>query len=445
MNKNIFQFVLSIGVLLLVSLACGGSNEGTVITPQSQAIEQEAPSAEEPEAATVENEIKEEQQPAFEIYEVGDLIEIKEHTIRLNSIEYQGSILVANFTVENHGSSDLAVSSMLSFSAKKEDGTLLEQEYFDCGTSGLDGSILPGDKLRGDVCWSGVSPDSGIKVYYEASLFGQGAVVWNATQGVAEEIASGAETPPQVEVFHVGDLVQVKSHTIRLNNLEYQGAVLIADFTVENQGDSNISLSSMISFSAKKGDGTLLEQEYFDCGTSSLDGKVLPGDRYRGSVCWAGAIVEDGIKIYYEAEMFGEGAVVWEGMAGNSEPVDISDAQLKVNVYQFGEIVQIKDQTIILNSVEFLGNVLKANFTLENLSSTDLNVSSMLSFYARKRDGLSLEQEYFDCGTSFDGSIIPGDKLRGDICWVGANPGDGIKIYYEAELFGEGAAVWMAE
>jgi hypothetical protein len=441
MNKNIFHIVLAIGVLFLATLACGGSNEGTIITPPSQEIEQEAPSAEGPNAEPA----QEEQKPAFEVYDVGDLVEVKEHTIRLNSVEYQGSVLVANFTIENHGSSDLPMSSIMSFSAKKEDGTLLEQEYFDCGTSGLDGSVLPGDKLRGDICWAGAGPDAGIKVYYEASLFGQGAIVWNAIQGVAEEIDSGADSPSQIEVFHVGDLVQVKSHTIRLNNLEYRGAMLFADFTVENQGDSDIGMSSMMSFSAKKSDGTLLEQEYFDCGTSSLDGKVLPGDRYRGSVCWVGAIAEDGIKVYYEASMFGEGAIVWEAIAGNAEPVDIPDAQLKVNVYRVGDVVQIQDQTIILNSVEFLGNVLKANFTLENLGSTDLNVSSMLSFYARKRDGSSLEQEYFDCGTSLDGSVIPGDKLRGDICWVGANIGDGIKIYYESELFSEGAAVWMAE
>ncbi|MFH1634860.1 MAG: hypothetical protein ABIG63_12760 [Chloroflexota bacterium] len=441
MDKNKFYIVLAIGVLFLVSLACGGSNEGTVITPPSQEIEQEAPSAEEPIAESV----QEEQKPAFKVYEVGDLVEVKDHTIRLNSVEYQGSILVANFSVENHGASDLTISSLISFSAKKGDGTLLEQEYFDCGTSGLDGSVLPGDKLRGDICWAGASSDSGIKVYYEASLFGQGAVVWNAVTGVAEEIVSGADATTQIEMYHVGDLVQVKSHTIRLNNLEYRGTILFADFTVENLGDSDISMSSMMSFSAKKSDGTLLEQEYFDCGTSSFNGKVLPGDRYRGSVCWVGAIAEDGIKIYYEASMFGEGAIVWEAIAGNSEPVDIPDAQLKVNVYRVGDIVQIQDQTIILNSVEFLGNVLKVNFTLENLGSIDLNVSSMLSFYARKRDGSSLEQEYFDCGTSLDGSVIPGDKLRGDICWVGAIPGDGIKIYYESELFSEGAAVWMVE
>lgn len=443
-HKNLYHIALAIAVLLLVSLACGSSNEGTVITPAAQEAEQaEATAADE--AETGETEQKEEPKPAFEVFEVGDLIEVKEHTIRLNSVEYHGTVLVANFTFENHGSSDLNVSSMLSFSAKKGDGTLLDQEYFDCGTSGLDGSVLPGDKLRGDICWSGASPVDEIKIYYESSLFSQGAVVWNAAEGVAEELGTDSGAPPQIEVFQVGDLVQCQDHTIRLNSVEYQGTVLVADFTVENLGDPDVDMSSMLLFSAKKSDGTLLEQEYFDCGTSSLDGKVLSGDRLRGSICWAGASAEDGIKIYYEADLFGEGAMVWEAIEGIAEPLELSDAQLKVDVFRAGDVVQIQDHTIILNSVEFQGNVLKANFTIENQGSSDLEVSSMLSFYARKRDGSSLEQEYFDCGTSFDGSVIPGDKLKGDICWSGANPGDGIKIYYEAELFSSGAVVWLVE
>jgi hypothetical protein len=443
-RKNLYHVALAILVLLLASLACGDSNEGTVVTPAAQEVEPTQVSATD-EAEPEEPEQEEESKPDFEVFEVGDLIEVQEHTVRLNSVEYQGTMLVANFTFENHSSSDLNVSSMLSFSAKKGDGTLLEQEIFDCGTSGLDGSVLPGDKLRGDICWSDASPDDEVKIYYESSLFGQGAVVWNATEGVAEELSPGPDEPPQVEVFQVGDLVQGQDHTIRLNSVAYQETILVADFTVENLGDSDVDMSSMMSFSAKKSDGTLLEQEYFDCGTSSLDGKVLSGDRLRGSICWVGASAEDGIRIYYEADLFGEGAVVWEAIEGIAEPLELPDAQLKVDVFKSGDVVQIQDHTIILNSVEFQGNVLKANFTIENQGSSDLEVSSMLSFYARKRDGSSLEQEYFDCGTSFDGSVIPGDKLTGDICWSGANPDDGIKIYYEAELFGSGAVVWPVE
>lgn len=443
-HKNMYYIALAIAVLLLISLACGSSNEGSVITPSAQEDEQtEAPAAEVAEPGEAEQE--EEPKPAYEVFEVGDLIEVKEHTIRLNSVEYQGTSLVANFTFENHGSTDLNVSSLLSFSAKKGDGTLLDQELFDCGTSSLDGSVLPGDKLKGDICWSGASPDDEIKIYYESSLFSQGAVVWNAAEGVAEELGTDSSTPPQIKVFQVGDLVQGQDHTIRLNSIEYQGPVLVSDFSVENLGDSDVDLSSMLSFSAKKGDGTVLEQEYFDCGTSSLDGKVLSGDRLRGSICWAGASAEDGIKIYYEADLFGEGAMVWEAVEGIAEPLELSDAQLKVDVFRASDVIQIQDSTIILNRAEFQGNILKANFTIENQGSSDLEVSSMLSFYARKRDGSSLEQEYFDCGTSFDGSVIPGDKLTGDICWSGANPEDGIKIYYEAELFSSGAVVWYVE
>jgi Uri superfamily endonuclease len=206
---------------------------------------------------------------------------LEDHTIRLNSIEYQGTVLIANFTIENLGTSDLNVSSMLSFSAKKDDGTKLDQEIFDCGTSNLGGSVLPGDKLRGNICWSGASPEDDIKIYYEASLFGQGAVVWNATEGVTEDLDTGAGETPQIEMFKVGDIVELQDHTIRLNSLEYRGTVLVADFTIENLGDSDISVSSMLSFSAKNSDGTKLEAEYFDCGTSSLDGKILPGDRLR--------------------------------------------------------------------------------------------------------------------------------------------------------------------
>lgn len=110
-----------------------------------------------------------------------------------------------------------------------------------------------------------------------------------------------------------------------------------------------------------------------------------------------------------------------------------------------GDVVQIQDHIIILNSVELQGNVLKANFSIENQGSSELEVTSMLSFYIRKRDGSSLEQEYFDCGTSLNGSVIPGDKLTGDVCWSGADPDDGIKVYFEAELFSSGAVVWLVE
>lgn len=201
MNQNLLKVLFSLGALLIASLACSGgnSNQGTIITPVPQQVEQGGQSA-----STTS---QEGQSSAVNIYEVGDLIEVEEYTIRLNKVEYQRGILLANFTIENRGSSDLTVSSLLSFSARQADGTDLEQSLFDCGTSGLDGSVLPGDKLRGDICWSDARVDAGIKIYYKANLFAQGAIVWNATEGTAEAIDSGFT--PSVVTFGLGDVIDV--------------------------------------------------------------------------------------------------------------------------------------------------------------------------------------------------------------------------------------------
>lgn len=462
MNKKTFSYLfVFVLALAIISLACGGSNEGVKVTavktesakvtntPKAASEQNESEQTEESADTLEENveqekgeEEKAEEKQALQVFNVGDVVEVKDHTIRLNSVEYKGNILDANFTIVNQGESDLAISSFLSFSAKKEDGTKLEQEIFDCGSSSLDGSIIPGDKLKGDICWSGANPEDGIKIYYEASLFGSGATVWNAAEGVAEPLDTGAETT-EMQIFQVGELIEVQEHTIQLNSIEYQGTVLVANYTLENHGDSDFNASSMLSFTAKKSDGAKLEQEYFDCGPS-LDGSVLPGDRLRGNVCWTGASPEDGIKIYFEANIFGEGAIVWEANEGAAELGEITDAQLTVEVYQVGDLIQGKDHTITLNSVSFQGNVLKTNFFIENQGSSDLTISSMLSFNARKRDGTNLEQEIFDCGSSIDGRVLPGDRLRGDVCWSGADPADGIKIYFEEDIFGEGAIVWQA-
>ena len=66
-------------------------------------------------------------------------------------------------------------------------------------------------------------------------------------------------TTPEILVFQVGEIIQGQDHTIRLNSIEYQGTVLVSDFTVENLGDSDIDMSSMLSWSAKKSDGTKLK------------------------------------------------------------------------------------------------------------------------------------------------------------------------------------------
>jgi hypothetical protein len=150
--------LLVVVVFAMAALACGSDNTGEKVD-------------EAPPAAT-------EAPPKVETYNAGDVIQVKDHTIVLNSTEFAGNLLKANFTVENKGSEDLNLSSMLHFTAKDDEGSKLEQEIFECDPL-LDGSTLPGDKTKGYVCWK-TTGNAPYKVYYEASLFGSGAVVWQA-------------------------------------------------------------------------------------------------------------------------------------------------------------------------------------------------------------------------------------------------------------------------
>lgn len=170
-NNKLF-IILIVATLVFGSLACGSSsNTGTKI---GETGGQQSGSAGQEPAAT--------KAPAqVQVYKVGDVIELNDHTIVLNSAEVKGNILHANFTIENKGSSDLAVSSIISFSAKDNEGTKLEQNIMDCGSAMLDGKVLPSDKVKGDICWNGATKLP-VKIYYQANLLGSGAVVWEISQ-----------------------------------------------------------------------------------------------------------------------------------------------------------------------------------------------------------------------------------------------------------------------
>jgi hypothetical protein len=257
---------------------------------------------------------------------------------------------------------------------------------------------------------------------------------------ISAEVASSPT--PSKTVFTVGDVITLEDQNIVLNSIAFTNGVLKANFTIDNPGSSDVNVSSMMSFSAKSDDGTVLEQDIFDCGTS-MDGRVLPGDKLRGDICYK--LPAAGLfKLYYTSDLLSSNPVVWSFDTNNlpkavEQPV--SQSVDTTNTYNVGDVIKINNSTVTLNSADIKNNLLKANFTITNGGSENVNVSSMMSFSAKAPDGTILEQEYFDCGTSLDGTIIPGDKLKGDICWKtgGLSP---IKIYFVDDLWSSGATVW---
>ena len=130
---------------------------------------------------------------------------------------------------------------------------------------------------------------------------------------------------------------------------------------------------------------------------------------------------------------------------GTSAPsAKATAAPAKTKIYKVGDLIEVEEQTIVMNSADIVENVLKANFTLTNKGTDDENVSSLLSFSAKDSEGVKLDASIFDCGSTLNGKVLPGEKLRGDICWKTTNDKP-FRIYYEANVFGSGAIVWEIE
>ena len=160
-HRNQFFILLAILALVLASLACGGDNTG----------EKVGEAGEEPASAP----------PKVETYNVGDIVKTSDQTIVLNNYEFQGNRIIANFTIENLGTDDATISTMLDFTARDQDGSDLELDIFDCSPD-LGGTLLPGDKMKGNVCFEDTQNVTKVRIYYEAELFGSGAVVWEVTK-----------------------------------------------------------------------------------------------------------------------------------------------------------------------------------------------------------------------------------------------------------------------
>lgn len=124
--------------------------------------------------------------------------------------------------------------------------------------------------------------------------------------------SAGATDESYIKFYQVGDVIQVEHHTVTLNSATIKDRILDASFTIENNGDTEIGLSSLASFTARDADGVKLMNTFTDCGGPGLDGKVAPGAKVQGDVCWGIITNATRFTIYYEASVLASGAAGWQ-------------------------------------------------------------------------------------------------------------------------------------
>ena len=149
---------IMVAIVVLISLACNGSDNtgekvGTTDTPAAQAQKAQT-------------------------FAIGDAVKVQGHTIALEGVTVDSGKLIAMFVAENTGDKELNFSSLMQFDAKLADGTKMSSTM--CYPApDFGGKLLPGDKLRAAVCWKDApAATAGVKIQYEATAFGSGAVIW---------------------------------------------------------------------------------------------------------------------------------------------------------------------------------------------------------------------------------------------------------------------------
>lgn len=118
---------------------------------------------------------------------------------------------------------------------------------------------------------------------------------------------------------------------------------------------------------------------------------------------------------------------------------DTAPQEGKLVTFKVGDQVLVNDKLIVLNSVETVGMLTTANFTITNNGVEDTYVSATLDFKAKDADGVELKKQYTGC--DYSGSLIAADKVKFNVCLKSVNTPT-FRIYYEPDWLGEGATVW---
>jgi hypothetical protein len=97
---------------------------------------------------------------------------------------------------------------------------------------------------------------------------------------------------------------------------------------------------------------------------------------------------------------------------------------------------------ITLNSYRYTADgIFAADITAELLAKNQLAISSLMQFAARNSDGADLDRT-IKCGNTLDGVVLPGKKMRGEMCWKHATAP--VTLLFQAQRGGK-VVYWELE
>ena len=305
-----------------------------------------------------------------------------------------------------------------------------------------------------------------------------------ATAKPSESVATSATAPSQKKhsapatstpkrntpkVFKIGDVISIGNSMLDVLGWEVvkgdqflkpdPGKKFIAvDVIIVNRGKSSRTISSLLQTWVKDETG----QKYtVDISASSaakggsIDGELSPGERVRGKIGFQVPNDAKHLQFVFDASVFGTGKVFVDL---GSKPVSVNPpskiaGESKQQVFHVGDTITIGDFVLKVNKVLYpkgdqfnkpsAGNkFLVVDLTIVNKGSSSAEISTLLQMWVKDATGRKYTEDLMATtaakGTTPDGEISPGEKVRGQVGFQVPVKATGLEFVFDASVFGTG-------
>lgn len=286
-----------------------------------------------------------------------------------------------------------------------------------------------------------------------------------------QEQPTQVPTPVTQQIYNVGDVVALGDQVLVVLGWENvqpndfskpdAGKKFVAvELLIVNNSQSAMSVSSLLQMSmkddtAQKYDADFMASTAID--VASVDGELSPGEKVRGKVGFQIAENAQGLQFVFDASVFGTGKVF---INLGAEPVKVEPptelaGETAQQTFNVGDVIAMGTTNVTVNEVLYPSGdqfnqpnagfkFLVVDLTIENLSASAISVSTLLQMSVKdsssQKYNVDLMASVASGGSSPDGEIAPGEKLRGQVGFQVPLDGTGLVFVFDADVWGSGKA-----
>lgn len=276
-------------------------------------------------------------------------------------------------------------------------------------------------------------------------------------------------TPEPPKEFKVGDAVKIGDSVLmvigwnevegdQFNKPDSGNKFIAVDLLIVNTSSSSAYISSLLQASLKDDTGQKYDVDLLASSAAKKDGpdgELAPGERVRGTVGFQVPQDAKGLQFVFDASVFGIGKVfvtLGDTPTAVEPPVKL-EGETEQAAFNVGEAVQVGTLSITVNEVKLVeGNqfakpaeghqFLMVDVTLENTGSAPETISTLLQMWLKDSTGQRHKVDLLAMsaagGTSPDGELAAGEKLKGQVAFEVPAEATGLLLVFDGDVFGAG-------